>query len=66
MEGDDSEKWRRYKWKRYRTWVKKGYQPVRPKVRENWCTTLIQQEGAKEESSSVIKIKYTAEGDVTL
>ena len=34
MEGDDSEKWRRYKWKRYRTWVKQGYKPVRPKVRE--------------------------------
>ena len=43
MEGDDSERWRRYKWKRYNTWVKKGYQPVRPKARESWCSALIQQ-----------------------
>ena len=62
MEGDDSDRWKNYKWKRYKEWVKQGYKPVRPKVREQWCTEMIQQGGKRIEGSSAIKIKYTEEG----
>ena len=67
MEGDDTERWMRYKWKHYKMWVKKGFKPVRQKVREQWCSELLQMTHNMEMMSKgtdrPIKIKYMENGN---
>ena len=66
MEGDDTQRWMTNKWKHYKLWVKKGFKPVRNKVREQWCSAILQMthsiEMANQGTNGPIKVKYTEEG----